>query len=268
MSDQPSAISHLEGRGLPLRGDDIDTDPDHAGAFPEGGVVRGSRTPRVRDDRLADPSHPFNNKTFAGASMLVVNANFGCGSSREHAPQGLLRAGFRATVGESFSEIFLGNSAMIGPALSGGAERCGRSPADVDRARARDSDRDGCGVRRRHRGRASRRGCDRSGAAGRVFCRASGIRPVMLLNHFEDVRAVAAAALHSRSSRALSLFPRPRRGRHPPRATGALSGRPGSPDAGATPGDRHATSRPRGDLGDGTSAGQITPRRPSVPPRA
>ena len=60
------------------------------------------------------PSHPFNDPRFTGASILVVNANFGCGSSREHAPQGLARSGIRAIVGESFSEIFQGNAAIIG----------------------------------------------------------------------------------------------------------------------------------------------------------
>jgi 3-isopropylmalate/(R)-2-methylmalate dehydratase small subunit len=67
-----------------------------------------------KDDRAADPAHAFNDPRYAGASILVVNTNFGCGSSREHAPQGIARAGFRAIVGESFSEIFLGNAAMLG----------------------------------------------------------------------------------------------------------------------------------------------------------
>jgi 3-isopropylmalate/(R)-2-methylmalate dehydratase small subunit len=66
------------------------------------------------DDRAADPAHPFNDPRYAGAAILIVNRNFGSGSSREHAPQGLARAGFRAVIGESFSEIFQGNSSILG----------------------------------------------------------------------------------------------------------------------------------------------------------
>jgi 3-isopropylmalate/(R)-2-methylmalate dehydratase small subunit len=66
------------------------------------------------DDRATDPTHPFDNPRYHGASILVVNGNFGCGSSREHAPQGLARYGIGAIVGESFSEIFLGNAAVLG----------------------------------------------------------------------------------------------------------------------------------------------------------
>jgi 3-isopropylmalate/(R)-2-methylmalate dehydratase small subunit len=66
------------------------------------------------DDRAADPAHPFNDPRYTGATILIVNRNFGSGSSREHAPQGLARAGIRAIVGESFSEIFQGNAAVLG----------------------------------------------------------------------------------------------------------------------------------------------------------
>jgi 3-isopropylmalate/(R)-2-methylmalate dehydratase small subunit len=114
MSHQPSAISHVEGQGLPLRGHDIDTDRIMPARFLVAVSFEGLEGHLFEDDRKADPTHVFNDPRFNGASILVVNANFGCGSSREHAPQGLVRAGYRAIVGESFSEIFQGNSAMLG----------------------------------------------------------------------------------------------------------------------------------------------------------
>jgi 3-isopropylmalate/(R)-2-methylmalate dehydratase small subunit len=114
MSHQPSAVSHVEGRGLPLRGHDIDTDRIMPARFLKAVSFEGLERHLFEDDRAADPAHAFNDPRYAGASVLVVNTNFGCGSSREHAPQGIVRAGFRAMVGESFSEIFLGNAAVLG----------------------------------------------------------------------------------------------------------------------------------------------------------
>ena len=114
MSHQPLAISHISGRGLPLRGHDIDTDRIMPARFLRAVSFEGLETHVFEDDRAADPAHPFNDPRYTGAAILMVNANFGCGSSREHAPQGLARAGIRALVGESFSEIFRGNAAMIG----------------------------------------------------------------------------------------------------------------------------------------------------------
>jgi len=107
-------ISVIEGRGLPLRGDDIDTDRIMPARFLVSVSFEGLERHLFEDDRAANPAHPFNDPRYRGASILVVNANFGCGSSREHAPQGLARAGIRAVVGESFSDIFRGNAAMIG----------------------------------------------------------------------------------------------------------------------------------------------------------
>lgn len=114
MSHQPSAISHLQGRALPLRGHDIDTDRIMPARFLVAVSFEGLEQHLFEDDSKADPAHPFSDPRYGGASILVVNANFGCGSSREHAPQGLARAGYRALVGESFSEIFQGNAAMLG----------------------------------------------------------------------------------------------------------------------------------------------------------
>jgi 3-isopropylmalate/(R)-2-methylmalate dehydratase small subunit len=104
----------VTGRGLPLRGDDIDTDRIMPARFLRATSFEGLEGHLFEDDRASMPAHPFNDDRFAGAAILVVNSNFGCGSSREHAPQGLARAGIRGLVGESFSEIFQGNAAMLG----------------------------------------------------------------------------------------------------------------------------------------------------------
>src|SRR5882762_11328209 len=107
-------ITSVTGRGLPLRGDDLDTDRIMPARFLKAVSFEGLERHLFEDDRAADPAHAFNDPRYTGASILVVNTNFGCGSSREHAPQGLVRAGIRAVVGESFSEIFQGNAAILG----------------------------------------------------------------------------------------------------------------------------------------------------------
>jgi 3-isopropylmalate/(R)-2-methylmalate dehydratase small subunit len=109
-----ASITRIEGRGLPLRGDDIDTDRIMPARFLRAVSFEGLERHLFEDDRAADANLPFNDPRYAGAAILIVNANFGCGSSREHAPQGLARFGIRALVGESFSEIFQGNAAMLG----------------------------------------------------------------------------------------------------------------------------------------------------------
>ena len=107
-------IEKVEGRGLPVRGNDIDTDRIMPARFLKAVSFEGLERHVFEDDRAADPNHSFDDPRFTGAAILVVNANFGCGSSREHVPQGLARFGITAIVGESFSEIFLGNATMMG----------------------------------------------------------------------------------------------------------------------------------------------------------
>src|SRR5437762_12352608 len=109
-----AAITIITGRALPLRGDDLDTDRIMPARFLRAVTFEGLEKHLFEDDRAADPKHPFNDARYKGATILVVNSNFGCGSSREHAPQGLARYGIQALVGESFSEIFQGNSVMLG----------------------------------------------------------------------------------------------------------------------------------------------------------
>src|SRR5436309_6594407 len=101
MSHQPSAISHIEGRALPLRGDDIDTDRIMPARFLRAVSFDGLERHLFEDDKAADPQHTFNNARYRGGSVLIVNSNFGCGSSREHAPQGLARSGIHTMIGES-----------------------------------------------------------------------------------------------------------------------------------------------------------------------
>ena len=108
------SIKNVSGRGVPLRGHDIDTDRIMPARFLRAVSFDGLEQHLFEDDRAADPTHPFNDPRYAGASILIVNRNFGSGSSREHAPQGLARAGIVAIVGESFSEIFQGNASILG----------------------------------------------------------------------------------------------------------------------------------------------------------
>jgi 3-isopropylmalate/(R)-2-methylmalate dehydratase small subunit len=133
--DSPSAIRQREGRGLPLRGDDVDTDRIMPARFLRAVSFDGLEHHLFEDDRKADPAHPFSDPRYGGAHVLVVNANFGCGSSREHAPQGLARFGIRAVIGESFSEIFQGNAAMLGiPCFTAAPDEVDRLQGLVERS--------------------------------------------------------------------------------------------------------------------------------------
>src|SRR4051812_6353856 len=107
-------ITAVTGHALPMRGDELDTDRIMPARFLKAVTFDGLERHVFEDDRASNPNHPFNNARYNGASILVVNANFGCGSSREHAPQGLVRYGIKAIIGESYSEIFLGNSSVLG----------------------------------------------------------------------------------------------------------------------------------------------------------
>ncbi len=107
-------IDRVEGTAIPLRGNNIDTDRIIPARFLKALTFDGLGAHVFRDDRGSMPGHPFANPSYAGASILLVNENFGSGSSREHAPQALRRWGIEACVGQSFSEIFLGNATTIG----------------------------------------------------------------------------------------------------------------------------------------------------------
>jgi len=124
MTDNPAIIKTVEGHGVPVQGNDIDTDRIIPARYLRCVTFEGLGEKVFRDERYNDDGspkpHAFNEPKYSGASILVVNRNFGCGSSREHAPQALMRFGIKAIVGESFAEIFAGNCISLGiPVFTG-----------------------------------------------------------------------------------------------------------------------------------------------------
>ena len=120
-----SKIVMISGRAIPLRGDDIDTDRIIPARYLRCVTFDGLGDHLLEDDRKQDPNHSFNQECFQGASIVIVGKNFGCGSSREHAPQSLKKWGIKGIIGKSFAEIFFSNCQAIGiPCLTLENETC------------------------------------------------------------------------------------------------------------------------------------------------
>jgi 3-isopropylmalate/(R)-2-methylmalate dehydratase small subunit len=134
-------IKSVSGRAVHVPGEDVDTDRIIPARFLKCVTFDGLGEHLFRDVRFAEDGsklgHPLDDPRHAGATILVAGRNFGCGSSREHAPQSIAKAGFRAVVAESFAEIFFGNATALGipcvslarPALDALAARVTAEPA-------------------------------------------------------------------------------------------------------------------------------------------
>jgi 3-isopropylmalate/(R)-2-methylmalate dehydratase small subunit len=131
-------ITSVTGRAVYVPGNDIDTDRiiparfmkcvtfDGLGAYLFNDVCKNADG--------TDRPHPLNDPRFAGATILLSGANFGCGSSREHAPQAIQKHGFRAIVAESYAEIFFGNCTTLGiPCLGAGRADIQRIAAAIEK---------------------------------------------------------------------------------------------------------------------------------------
>jgi 3-isopropylmalate/(R)-2-methylmalate dehydratase small subunit len=129
-------ITTVAGRGVYVPGNDIDTDRIIPARFMKCVTFDGLGAylfHDVRHDPDGSPrAHPLDDPRFRGATILLSGANFGCGSSREHAPQAIQKHGFKAVVAESFAEIFFGNCTTLGlPCLSVGRADLARLAAAV-----------------------------------------------------------------------------------------------------------------------------------------
>ena len=189
-------VGEIRGTALPVRGDDIDTDRIIPARFLKAISFEGLEAHLFEDDRreldAARPdSHPVSNPIYAGAALMIVNANFGCGSSREHAPQAIRRRGIRALIGQSFSEIFFGNAVVLGmpcvtvtketaEALMALVENDPRTEVAID-----------LGSMRLTAGGASY-AIALPAAAREAFMDGSWDATGLLLENFDEVRAVAA----------------------------------------------------------------------------
>jgi 3-isopropylmalate/(R)-2-methylmalate dehydratase small subunit len=185
----------ISGRAVALPGEDIDTDRIMPARFLRSVSFDGLEAHVFEDDRRASAAagvrHPFDDPARAGAAVLLVNRNFGCGSSREHAPQALARWGVKAIVGESFAEIFFSNATALGvPCVSASPEdvRAWMAAAERDPAATLTVDLETMTVR----GGGVEAACTMPAAARNAFLAGTWDATALLTADFGAVRAAAA----------------------------------------------------------------------------
>jgi len=185
----------ITGRAVALRGEDVDTDRIMPARFLRAVSFDGLEAHVFEDDRRAEAAsgarHPFDDPARAGAAVLLVNRNFGCGSSREHAPQALARWGVRAIVGESFAEIFFSNATALGVpcvGVSPVAAQALMALAERDAAAVVSVDLEGLIVR----GGEIEAVCTMPAAARSAFLAGTWDATALLMADFEAVRVAAA----------------------------------------------------------------------------
>jgi 3-isopropylmalate/(R)-2-methylmalate dehydratase small subunit len=185
-------ITSITGTALPLRGDNIDTDRIIPARFLRSTSFEGLEEHLLEDDRQqAGATHPFSNPAYSAATIMFVQSNFGCGSSREHAPQAIRRRGIRAIVGVSFSEIFFGNSVALGlPCASVSAEQSLQliEAAERDSASVFELDLDALRIL----GAGLSLPVTLPAGARDSFLRGTWDATALLLDNYEEVEAVAA----------------------------------------------------------------------------
>lgn len=180
-------VCEIRGTALPIRGDDIDTDRIIPARFLKSVSFEGLEH-HLFEDEL---NHPVSNPAYRSARVLLVNANFGCGSSREHAPQAIHRRGIRAVIGQSFSEIFFGNAVALGmPCLSAPRESLESLMAAAEADPSTEIALDLRTMRATARGRSY--DVTLPSAARDSFLDGSWDATGLLLNDYDAVRAVAA----------------------------------------------------------------------------
>jgi 3-isopropylmalate/(R)-2-methylmalate dehydratase small subunit len=195
-------IERVSGTAIPIRGANIDTDRIIPARFLRSVSFEGLEAHLFADDRAQAPNHPLSDTRYVGAAIMVVNANFGCGSSREHAPQAIRRRGIRAVVGESFSEIFFGNSVALGmpcvtadpqaiAALMDMVEQDPSTPLELDLNALTVSAPLPIGAARKPTAAAQEFTVRLPAAARESFLKGTWDATALLLDRFEEVEAVA-----------------------------------------------------------------------------